>query len=151
MYSLAGLGRDRNRQFTEPQADKNVGRAVNWWRVGSADALGNPIDGWVREYNHAGGRVTREFAQKWVDFQCLADAHDPAHTIFATGKAWVDYAGGADVPHVAALDKLSSLMGEGLPGRCLRRAMAAWQQTICAVWLQATRAIIPGSCRHRHD
>jgi hypothetical protein len=84
---------------------------VSWWHVENANALGNPIDGWVREYNHASGRVTREFAQTWIDFQCLADTHDPAHTIFATSKAWADYANGADVPGAAALDKLSPLMG----------------------------------------
>jgi predicted chitinase len=111
VYSLAELARDKNRQFTEAKEDKYLGRKMNWWRVESADALGRPIDGWVREYNHASGRVTREFAQKWVDFQCLADAHDPAHTIFATSQAWVDYASGADVPDPAALARLSPLMG----------------------------------------
>jgi len=112
VYALAELGRDKSRQFMEPQQDASLGRKVNWWHVENADALGNPIDGWVREYNHASGRVTREFGQKWIDFQCLADTHDPAHTIFATSQAWVDYASGADVPGAAGLDKLSPLMGE---------------------------------------
>ncbi|OXC78173.1 Secretion activator protein [Caballeronia sordidicola] len=112
VYALAELGRDKSKQFTEPQQDASLGRKVNWWHVENADALGNPIDGWVREYNHASGRVTREFGQKWIDFQCLADTHDPAHTIFATSQAWVDYASGADVPGAAGLDKLSPLMGE---------------------------------------
>jgi hypothetical protein len=71
---------------------------------------GKAIHGWVREQNFAGGRVTREFAQKWVDFQTLEDGHDPTHTMFATTKAFVDYAVGADVPEPEALDKLSPLM-----------------------------------------
>jgi lysozyme family protein len=112
VYAFGELGRDKNRQFTEAKEDASLGRKVNWWHVENADALGNPIEGWVREYKHGSGRVTREFAQKWIDFQCLADAHDPAHTIFATSQAWVDYASGANVPDAAALDKLSPLMGE---------------------------------------
>ncbi|MEA3125566.1 MAG: hypothetical protein QOD67_2585, partial [Caballeronia sp.] len=112
VYAFGELGRDKNRQFTEAKEDASLGRKVNWWHVENADALGNPIEGWVREYKHGSGRVTREFAQKWIDFQCLADAHDPAHTIFATSQAWVDYASGANVPGAAALDKLSPLMGE---------------------------------------
>jgi len=111
VYSFAELGRDKKRQFTEAQPDARLERKVSWWHVENANALGNPIEGWVREYNHASGRVTREFAQAWIDFQCLADTHDPAHTIFATSKAWADYASGADVPGAAALDKLSPLMG----------------------------------------
>jgi predicted chitinase len=58
----------------------------------------------------AGGKVTREFAQKWVDFQTLEDAHDPTHTMFATTKGYVDYASGAPVPDAGSLDKLSPLM-----------------------------------------
>ena len=108
MYSLAELGRDRNRQVTEEQPDRN-GRKVTWWHVGSADALGRSIDGWVRT-NFASGRVTREFAQKWEDFQCLGAGHDPAHTIFASSKAWADYASGANVPDAASLARLSPLM-----------------------------------------
>lgn len=108
-YSLAELSRDKSRQFTEAQPDRS-GRKVSWWHVESANAQGNPIHGWVREENFAGGRVTREFAQKWEDFQCLESAHDPAHTIFASAKAWVDYATRADVPEAAALAKLGPLM-----------------------------------------
>jgi lysozyme family protein len=112
MYSLAELGRDKNRQFTESQPDASLGRKARWWHVESANALGNPIDGWVREYNHASGRVTREFAQKWVDFRYCEATHDPAHTIFATAQAWVDYASGADVPHGASRSRLSRSMQE---------------------------------------
>jgi predicted chitinase len=112
LYSLAELGRDKSRQFTESQPDASLGGKVRWWHVKSAEALGNPIEGWVREYNHASGRVTREFAQKWVDFQYCDDTHDPAHTIFASAKAWVDYASGADVPDGASRSRLSLLMQE---------------------------------------
>ncbi|MFM0550047.1 chitinase [Paraburkholderia sediminicola] len=92
---------------TQPGPD---GLKLHWWHVDSADVQGNAVHGWVREQNFAGGRVTREFAQKWVDFQTLEDAHDPTHTMFATTKAFVDYAIGADVPDVGSLDKLSPLM-----------------------------------------
>ena len=54
--------------------------------------------------------MTREFAQKWVDFVPLEDAHDPTHTMFATTKAYVDYSMQADVPNPGSLDKLSLLM-----------------------------------------
>ncbi|SAK55282.1 EF hand domain-containing protein [Caballeronia temeraria] len=88
-WSLAELARDRSRQHPEATADRS-GRKPNWWRVSSADQRGQAIEGWVREDSHpGGGRVTREFAQKWVDFECIDGAHDPAHTIFATTKAWV--------------------------------------------------------------
>ncbi|MFM0666697.1 chitinase [Paraburkholderia sediminicola] len=92
---------------TQPGPD---GLKLHWWHVDSADVQGNAIDGWVREQSFAGGRVTREFAQKWVDFQTLEDAHDPTHTMFATTKAFVDYAIGADVPERGAFGKLSPLM-----------------------------------------
>ncbi|MBR8461183.1 glycoside hydrolase family 19 protein, partial [Burkholderia dolosa] len=62
------------------------------------------------DFNHPGGRVTREFAQKWIDFKCVADAHDPAHTIFATTQKWVDYASSANVSDLASRSNLSPLM-----------------------------------------
>lgn len=92
---------------TEPGTD---GLKLRWWHVDSADVLGRAVDGWVREQSFAGGPVTREFAQKWVDFRTLEDAHDPTHTMFATTKAFVDYAIGADVPEPGALGNLSLLM-----------------------------------------
>ena len=107
--SLAGLARNPKDQQVETTAGSD-GLKLSWWHVQSADVRGQAIDGWVREQNFAGGRVTREFAQKWVDFQTLEDAHDPTHTMFATPKAFVDYATGADVPERAALGKLSPLM-----------------------------------------
>ncbi|WP_216854968.1 chitinase [Burkholderia sp. L27(2015)] len=96
-----------------PEVDADPGPdglKLNWWHVDSADVRGKPINGWVREQSFEGGRVTREFAQKWVDFQTFEDAHDPTHTMFATPKAFVDYASGADVPDAGALGKLSPLM-----------------------------------------
>jgi hypothetical protein len=36
--------------------------------IASANVHRHNIRGWMREQNFAGGRVTREFAQKWVDF-----------------------------------------------------------------------------------
>lgn len=87
------------------------GEKLPWWHVNSADVLGHDIDGWVRQENFAGGRVTREFAQSWIDFDTsFEDLHDPTHTMFATAKAYVDYSMGADVPAAAAMDKLSQLM-----------------------------------------
>ncbi|SAL76527.1 EF hand domain-containing protein [Caballeronia arvi] len=108
-WPLAELARDRNNQHAETTADRS-GRKVNWWKVASADARHQPIGGWVREENFAGGRVTREFAQKWVDFSCIADEHDPTHTIFPTTREWVDYSRHADVPDMKSETKLSPLM-----------------------------------------
>ncbi|WP_042303930.1 glycoside hydrolase family 19 protein [Paraburkholderia kururiensis] len=110
VYSLAELARDPKRRIPEPHPNPNPGYPVNWWHVEGVNAQGQPIDGWVCDFNFAGGRVTREFAQKWIDFECLADAHDPAHTIFATTREWVDYASGADVADLASRSKLSPLM-----------------------------------------
>ncbi|NTX26552.1 glycoside hydrolase family 19 protein [Burkholderia pyrrocinia] len=110
VYSLAELARDPNRRVAEPRPNPDPGYPVNWWHVDGVNAQGQPIDGWVCDFNHVGGRVTREFAQKWIDFECVADAHDPAHTIFATTQAWVDYASGANVDDLASSSKLSPLM-----------------------------------------
>jgi len=110
VYSLAELARDPNRRVAEPHPNPDPGYPVNWWHVDGVNAQGQPIDGWVCDFNHPGGRVTREFAQKWIDFECVADAHDPAHTIFATTQAWVDYASGANVDDLASSSKLSPLM-----------------------------------------
>ncbi|WP_233411623.1 glycoside hydrolase family 19 protein [Paraburkholderia kururiensis] len=110
VYSLAELARDPKRRIPEPHPNPNPGYPVNWWHVEGVNAQGQPIDGWVCDFNFAGGRVTREFAQKWIDFECLGDTHDPAHTIFATTREWVDYASGADVADLASRSKLSPLM-----------------------------------------
>ncbi|KML60495.1 chitinase [Burkholderia cepacia] len=110
VYSLAELARDPKLRIPEPHPNPNPGYPVNWWHVDGVNAQGQSIDGWVCDFNHASGRVTREFAQKWVDFECFADAHDPAHTIFATTQAWVDYASGANAVDLASRSKLSPLM-----------------------------------------
>ena len=109
VWAFAELARHSDDQYLETTAGTDELK-LHWWKVDSADVHRHAIRGWVREQNFAGGRVTREFAQKWVDFQTLADAHDPTHTMFATPKAYVDYAIGADVPHPGSLDKLSPLM-----------------------------------------
>ncbi|WP_175871875.1 glycoside hydrolase family 19 protein [Burkholderia sp. BCC0397] len=110
VYSLAELARDSKRRIPEPRPNPDPGYPVNWWHVEGVNAQDQPIDGWVCDFNHASGRVTREFAQKWVDFECLEDAHDPTHTIFATTQKWVDYASGADVADLASRTNLSPLM-----------------------------------------
>lgn len=110
VYSFAELARDPERRIPEPHPKPDPGYPVNWWHVDGVNEQGQPIDGWVCDFNHAGGRVTREFAQKWIDFACLADVHDPAHTIFATTDAWLDYASAADVADRASRSKLSPLM-----------------------------------------
>ncbi|WP_306716769.1 glycoside hydrolase family 19 protein [Burkholderia dolosa] len=110
VYSLAELARDANRRVPEPHPNPNPGYPVNWWHVDGVNAQGRPIEGWVCDFNHPSGRVTREFAQKWIDFKCVADAHDPAHTIFATTQKWVDYASGANVADLASRSNLSPLM-----------------------------------------
>lgn len=110
-YSLAELARNSERRAPEPRPNPDPGFPVSWWHVDGVNERGQPIDGWVRDFNHpGGGRVTREFAQKWIDFQCVSDAHDPAHTIFAETQAWVDHASGENVPDRASCSKLSPLM-----------------------------------------
>ncbi|VVE19647.1 glycoside hydrolase family 19 protein [Pandoraea fibrosis] len=109
-YAMAALARDTDRTYTEPQVDQSADRKVTWWRVESADLRGNPIEGWVRDFNHTPGRVTREFPQKWVDFKCISDDHDTAHTIFADPASWVEFAKAPDAPGVASRSKLSPLM-----------------------------------------
>jgi predicted chitinase len=110
VYSLAELARDSNRRVPEKHPNPDPGYPVNWWHVEGVNALGQPIDGWVCDFNFSGGRVTREFAQKWIDFECLEDTHDPAHTIFATTRKWADYASGADVADLASRSNISPLM-----------------------------------------
>lgn len=103
------LSRDSENRYTELAAGTD-NLKLNWWKVGGANMLRNPISGWVREQNFAGGRVTREFPQSWIDFDTLEHAHDPTHTLFAATQSYVDYVTGADVPESAALSKLSPLM-----------------------------------------
>ncbi|MDQ7980634.1 hypothetical protein QYH69_25680 [Paraburkholderia sp. SARCC-3016] len=110
VYPLAGLARDRSRHYAEPKPDPLQQRTVNWWLVQSANMLGHPIEGWVRESNHRGGMVTREFSRKWIDFRCIEDAHDATHTIFANSAQWIDYASHAEVADTASRAKLSPLM-----------------------------------------
>ncbi|VWD44009.1 glycoside hydrolase family 19 protein [Burkholderia lata] len=110
VYSLAELAREPQRRVAEPNPNLNPGYPVNWWHVESVNAQGQQIDGWVCDFNHPSGRVTREFAQKWIDFQCLADAHDPAHAIFTTTQKWADYASGANDADLTSRSNLSPLM-----------------------------------------
>ncbi|WP_175681876.1 glycoside hydrolase family 19 protein [Burkholderia cenocepacia] len=110
VYSLAELARNSDRRVPEKHPNPDPGYPVNWWHVEGVNALGQPIDGWVCDFNFPGGRVTREFAQKWVDFECLADAHDPAHTIFATTQKWVDYRRSTNDTDLASRSNLSPLM-----------------------------------------
>ncbi|WP_244166659.1 glycoside hydrolase family 19 protein [Burkholderia anthina] len=110
VYSLVELARDANRRVPETNPIPDPGFPVYWWHVDGVNALGQPIDGWVRDFNFDGGRVTREFAQKWVDFECVADDHDPAHTIFATIPKWFEYMSRAEIAERASRSKLSPLM-----------------------------------------
>ncbi|MEK6425317.1 MAG: hypothetical protein V4801_37550 [Burkholderia gladioli] len=112
LHAFAELARDSTRSIPELRPHPDPGFPVHWWHVDSVNALGHPIDGWVCDFNFAGGRVTREFAQKWVDFQCIADSHDASHTIFASPRAWLDHASDPAVPETAARSKLSPLMRE---------------------------------------
>lgn len=112
VLSLAGLARlkDNKVMETTPGTDN---QKRPWWKVDSADVRSRVVSGWVREQSFAGGRVTREFAQAWIDFDAsFDDPHDPTHTMFATTKAYVDYSLGADVPAPGALAKLSPLMAK---------------------------------------
>jgi hypothetical protein len=107
--TFAAMQRDANRQFLEttPGGD---GQKRRWWKVDSVDGQRNAISGWVREQSFAGGRITREFPQSWIDFACHDESHDPAHTIFATPGDYVDYALGTERSDSGSLRKLSPLM-----------------------------------------
>jgi predicted chitinase len=109
VYAFSELARGKTQPVTEEQADRS-GYKAKWWFVESADVRGQPINGWVREQSFAGGCVTREFAQKWVDFEPLDDSHDPTHSIFANAQAYVDYLRQAPIPNAGSLDKLNPLM-----------------------------------------
>jgi predicted chitinase len=112
IYPLSALAQGpKEDQFEETTAGTD-GSKFHWWKVDSADVRRAPISGWVREQNHAGGKVTREVACKWVDFEIHEEAHDPMHTMFATPKAYLDYWLEADEPDVPALAKLSPLAGK---------------------------------------
>lgn len=113
VYQFAALPQDDTHMFMETDIDKdhgNDGHKRRWWKVDGADALRNPISGWVREQSFEGGRVTRESAQSWIDFECHDEDHDPTHTIFATTADYVDYALGGDTPGAGSLAQLSPLM-----------------------------------------
>uniref|UniRef100_UPI001C3F473A cell wall hydrolase n=1 Tax=Paraburkholderia ferrariae TaxID=386056 RepID=UPI001C3F473A len=109
VYQFAALPQDDVHMFMEKN-NGNDGHTRRWWKMAGADALRNPISGWVREQSFEGGRVTRESAQSWTDFECYDEDHDPTHTIFATTADYVDYALGGDTPGAGSLGKLSPLM-----------------------------------------
>lgn len=106
---LASGPKDQQALETVAGTDK---KKAHWWKVDSADGRLAPISGWVRETNHALGRVTLEAPHQWVDFQVLKQAHDPTHTMFASASAFMDFRLNESVPNAAALDKLSPLAGE---------------------------------------
>jgi hypothetical protein len=108
-FTQAELERRTDKPFTE-DGNGTDGKKRRWWKVESADVRRQDISGWVREENFPGGRISREFAQKWVDFELFDAAHDQTHTIFATTAGYLDYITGANVPHPGARDKLSPLM-----------------------------------------
>ncbi|RZF27748.1 glycoside hydrolase family 19 protein [Paraburkholderia sp. UYCP14C] len=109
VYPFATLPQDDGHMFKE-QDPGNDGAKRRWWKVDSADALRNPVNGWVREQSFEGGRVTREFSQSWIDFEYHDEDHDPTHTIFASAGDYVDYAFSSDAPGAGFLGKLSPLM-----------------------------------------
>ncbi|WP_019450572.1 hypothetical protein [Cupriavidus sp. BIS7] len=109
--ALATLGKNPENKRDETVAGSD-GKKRTWWHVQSADVHGHDIEGWVRQENFAGGRVTLEHPQSWIDFECLDDSHDPTHTMFGTTKAYVDYSLGEDVPAPADMKKLNPLMAK---------------------------------------
>lgn len=103
------LPQDAAHLFTETTAGTD-GQKRRWWKVDSANARRNAITGWVREQSFAGGRVTREFSQSWVDFECHDEDHDPTHTIFASTSDYVNYSRNSGAPGLGSISKLSPLM-----------------------------------------
>ncbi|MEX3636974.1 lytic transglycosylase domain-containing protein [Paraburkholderia sp. BR14320] len=108
-YRFAALPQDDGHVFME-QDPGSDGTKRRWWKVDSADVRVNTIRGWVREQSFEGGRVTREFSQSWIDFECYDEDHDPTHTIFATTGDYVDYALRTEASGPGSLGKLSPLM-----------------------------------------
>ena len=130
------------------EAKSISGEKLPWWRVTSVDALGREIDGWVRQENFSGGRVTREFAQSWIDFESFDLPHDPTHTICASGQAYINCCRNADVPAPAAMDKLSPLMAKVYRAIYSRGDGSQAAHELCAIpddrWraLRASRLIV---------
>lgn len=106
---FATLLQDAAHLFTETSAGTD-GQKRRWWKVDSADVQRNAITGWVREQSFAGGPVTREFSQSWVDFECHDEDHAPTHTIFASTADYVNYARDSGAPDLGSISKLSPLM-----------------------------------------
>ncbi|MCP3715989.1 hypothetical protein [Paraburkholderia sp. CNPSo 3281] len=107
---FATLPHDASHMVTETQPG-NDGHKRTWWKIDSEDVQRHPVSGWVREQSFAGGMVTREHAQSWVDFECHDEDHDPAHTIFANTQDYVAYqAGQQQTPDRGSKAKLSPLM-----------------------------------------
>ncbi|AFT85319.1 glycoside hydrolase family 19 protein [Paraburkholderia phenoliruptrix] len=88
----------------------NDGQKRHWWKVDSVDMQRNAISGWVREQSFAGGTVTQEHSQSWIDFECHDQDHDPTHTIFASTADYVAYTKASDDPTAGGIGKLSPLM-----------------------------------------
>ncbi|WP_237179626.1 glycoside hydrolase family 19 protein [Paraburkholderia sacchari] len=110
IYPIAVLGKQAGRQFTEAQVDALMGYKVNWWKVDSANALRNPISGWVREIQFPHGRVTLDFAQGWPEFDHIEGEIDHAHSIFSKTEDWINYRLNPTVPGAGARTRLSELM-----------------------------------------
>ena len=107
--AFAVLQKGTGNSFLETRPG-NDGQKRRWWKVESADAHRSAISGWVREQSFAGGTVTREYPQSWIDFKCHDEDHDRTHTIFASTADYVAYAAGSDDPTAGSIGKLSPLM-----------------------------------------
>ncbi|WP_316682961.1 SH3 domain-containing protein, partial [Ralstonia flaminis] len=107
--TFAHLTKSPENRHTETASGVD-GQKRNWWKVRGANMLHQDISGWVREQLFPGGRVTREFAQSWIDFETFEGEHDATHTLFATTQTYIDYAMQAAVSEPAALPNLSPLM-----------------------------------------
>jgi lysozyme family protein len=112
IYPVSVLAAGKKEDQAQETVTGSDGRKAHWWMIDSADVRHASIEGWVRETNHAGGRVTLEAPHQWVDFKTLEEAHDPTHTMFASAQGWIDYKLDAPVPEVAALAKLSPAANE---------------------------------------
>jgi hypothetical protein len=112
IYPVSVLAAGKKEDRSQETVAGSDGRKAHWWMIDSADVRHTPIKGWVRETNHAGGRVTLEAPHQWVDFRTLEEPHDPTHTMFSTAQGWIDYKLDAQVPEIAALSKLSPTASE---------------------------------------
>lgn len=89
--------------------DDFQGDGQPWWKITSANSRLEDITGWVRNRQMPSGRVTREAAQNWIDFEPVKGDGGGNPTIFSTVDAWLDHMLCEDKPATGDVGKLKPL------------------------------------------